>query len=131
NLRLVKQMVHFDRPAQGGSPEDIVADGAGGSTHAGGFAAGYNADGNTMSIKSDWPSNYGQLGANNRTYNAHLIAIDYSAGVEDPIPDATLAAYYRNADMWDCASAILVPFADQDPDPKYRDYMYNPLEVFD
>ena len=33
--------------------------------------------------------------------------------------------------MWDCASAILVPFADQDPDPKFRDYMYNPLEVFD
>jgi hypothetical protein len=131
NLRLIKQMVHFDRPAQGGSPEDIVADGAGGSTHAGGFAVGYNVDGSPMSVKSDWPSNYGQLGANNRTYNAHLIAIDYSAGVEDPIPDATLAAYYRNADMWDCASAILVPFADQDPDPKYRDYMYNPLEVFD
>ena len=33
--------------------------------------------------------------------------------------------------MWDCASAIVVPFADQDPDPKYRDYLYNPLEVFD
>ena len=131
NLRLIKQMVHFDRPAQGGSPEDIVADGAGGSTHAGGFAAGYNVDGNPMTIKSDWPSNYGQLGADNKTYNAHLIAIDYSAGVEDPIPDDALKAYYRNADMWDCASAILVPFADQDPDPKYRDYMYNPLEVFD
>ena len=84
-----------------------------------------------MAIKSDWPSNYGQLGNNNKTYNAHLIAIDYSAGVEDEIPEDTLKAYYRNADMWDCASAILVPFADQDPDPKYRDYMYNPLEVFD
>jgi hypothetical protein len=84
-----------------------------------------------MAIKSDWPSNYGQLGNNNKTYNAHLIAIDYSAGVEDEIPEETLKAYYRNADMWDCASAILVPFADQDPDPKYRDYMYNPLEVFD
>ena len=84
-----------------------------------------------MAIKSDWPSNYGQLGDSNKTYNAHLIAIDYSAGVEDPIPEATLKAYCRNADMWDCASAILVPFADQDPDPKFRDYMYNPLEVFD
>jgi hypothetical protein len=124
-------MVHFDRPAQGGKPEDIVADAAGGSTHAGGFSAGYNVDGAPMAIKSDWPSNYGQLGNNNKTYNAHLLAIDYSAGVEDKIPEETLRAYYRNADMWDCASAILVPFADQDPDPKYRDYMYNPLEVFD
>jgi hypothetical protein len=131
NLRLIKQMVHFDRPAQGGKPEDIVADAAGGSTHAGGFSAGYNVDGAPMAIKSDWPSNYGQLGNNNKTYNAHLLAIDYSAGVEDKIPEETLRAYYRNADMWDCASAILVPFADQDPDPKYRDYMYNPLEVFD
>lgn len=131
NLRLIKQMVHFDRPAQGGSPQDIVADGAAGSTHAGGFSAGFNIDGSPMAIKSDWPSNYGQLGNNNKTYNAHLIAIDYSAGVEDEIPADTLKAYYRNADMWDCASAILVPFADQDPDPKFRDYMYNPLEVFD
>ncbi len=131
NLRLIKQMVHFDRPAQGGSPEDIVADGAAGSTHAGGFSAGYNVDGTPMTVKSDWPSNYGALGNNNKTYNAHLIAIDYSAGVADPIPDDTLKAYYRNADMWDCASAIVVPFADQDPDPKYRDYLYNPLEVFD
>ncbi len=130
NFRLIKQMVHFDKPAQGGKPEDIVADGAAGSTHAGGFSAGYN-DGSPMAIKSDWPSNYGQLGNSNKTYNAHLIAIDYSAGVEDEIPAATLKAYCRNADMWDCASAILVPFADQDPDPKFRDYMYNPLEVFD
>ena len=131
NIRLIKEMVHFDRPAQGGSPEDIVADGAAGATHAGGFSAGFDVDGSPMAIKSDWPSNYGQLGNNNKTYNAHLIAIDYSAGVEDEIPEETLKAYYRNADMWDCASAILVPFADQDPDPKYRDYMYNPLEVFD
>ena len=131
NFRLIKQMVHFDKPAQGGKPEDIVADGAAGSTHAGGFSAGYNIDGSPMAIKSDWPSNYGQLGDSNKTYNAHLIAIDYSAGVEDEIPEATLKAYCRNADMWDCASAILVPFADQDPDPKFRDYMYNPLEVFD
>jgi hypothetical protein len=131
NFRLIKQMVHFDRPAQGGKPEDIVADGAAGSTHAGGFSAGHNPDGRPMAIKSDWPSSYGKLGDSNKTYNAHLIAIDYSAGVEDPIPEATLKAYCRNADMWDCAAAMLVPFADQDPDPKFRDYMYNPLEVFD
>jgi hypothetical protein len=130
NFRLIKQMVHFDKPAQGGSPEAIIADGAAGSTHAGGFSAGFN-DGSPMAIKSDWPSNYGALGDSSKTYNAHLIAIDYSAGVEDEIPEATLKAYYRNADMWDCCSAILVPFADQDPDPKFRDYMYNPLEVYD
>ena len=131
NLRLIKQMVHFNEPAQGGSPEQIVADGAAGSTHAGGFSAGFNLDGRPMTIKSDWPSNYGQLGDSNQTYNAHLIAIDYNAGVEDEIPEETLNAYCHNADMWDCASAILVPFADQDPDPKFRDYMYNPLEVYD
>jgi hypothetical protein len=84
-----------------------------------------------MSVKSDWPSNYGQLGVANRTYNAHLLAIDYSAGVEDPIPEQDLKAYYHNADMWDCCAAMLVPFADRDPDPQYRDYMYNPLEVYD
>jgi len=131
NLRLIKQMVHFDRPAQGGSPEDIVADATAGSTHAGGFSAGYDPDGKPMAIKSDWPSNYGILGNNNTAYNAHLLAIDYSAGVEDPVPEETLKAYCHNADMWDCASAIIVPFADQDPDPQFRDYNYNPLEVFD
>jgi hypothetical protein len=130
NFRLVKEMVHFDRPAQGGRPDEIVADGAAGATHAGGFSAGYDIEGKPMAIKSDWPSNYGSLGAN-KAYNAHLIAIDYAAGVEDPIPEETLKAYYRNADMWDCCAAIIVPFADQDPDPKFRDYMYNPLEVYD
>jgi hypothetical protein len=131
NLRLIKQMVHFNLPAQGGTPDAIIADGVGGSTHAGGFAAGYGVDGEPISVKSDWPSSYGWLGNNTPTYNAHLIAIDYSAGTEDPIPDETLKAYYRNADMWDCCAAMLVPFADQDPDPKFRDYQYNPLEVFD
>ncbi len=131
NLRLIKQMVHFNLQSQGGTPDAIVADGVGGSTHAGGFAAGYSIDGKPIAVKSDWPSSYGWLGNNNKTYNAHLIAIDYAAGTEAPIPDETMAAYYRNADMWDCCAAMLVPFADQDPDPKFRDYQYNPLEVFD
>ena len=131
NLRLIKQMVHFNLPAQGGTPDAIVADGVGGSTHAGGFAAGYGVDGKPIAVKSDWPSSYGWLSNNNTTYNAHLIAIDYSAGTEDAIPDETLKAYYHNADMWDCCAAMLVPFSDQDPDPKYRDYQYNPLEVVD
>ncbi len=131
NLRLVKQMVHFELPAQGGRPDSIIADGVGGSTHAGGFAAGYGIDGEPIAVKSDWPSTYGWLGNNNKTYNAHLIAVDYSVGTEDPIPEEALAAYYRNADMWDACAAMLVPFADQDPDPKFRDYQYNPLEVFD
>ncbi len=131
NFRFIKQMVHFDRAAQGGAPDEIVADGAAGSTHAGGFTAGYDRNGRPIAVKSDWPSNYGALGDNNRTYNAHILAIDYSAGAEDPIPERELKAYRRNADMWDCCAAILVPFADQDPDPKFRDYMYNPLEVYD
>ncbi len=131
NMRLAKQMVHFDHQAQGGKPDDIIADGVAGATHVGGFSEGFDSDGKPKSVKSDWPSNYGQLGVANRTYNAHLLAIDYSAGVEDPIPERDLKAYYRNADMWDCCAAILVPFADRDPDPQYRDYMYNPLEVYD
>jgi hypothetical protein len=131
NMRLAKQMVHFDHQAQGGKPDDIIADGVAGATHVGGFSEGYNDKGKPMSVKSDWPSNYGQLGVANRTYNAHLLAIDYSAGVEDPIPEQDLKAYYHNADMWDCCAAMLVPFADRDPDPQYRDYMYNPLEVYD
>jgi hypothetical protein len=131
NMRLIKQMVHFNHQAQGGKPDDIIADGVAGATHVGGFSEGFDLDGKPMSVKSDWPSNYGQLGAGNRDYNAHLLAIDYSAGVEDAIPDRDLKAYYHNADMWDCCSAILVPFADRDPDPQYRDYMYNPLEVYD
>jgi hypothetical protein len=131
NMRLIKQMVHFNHQAQGGKPDEIIADGVAGATHVGGFSEGFDLDGKPMSVKSDWPSNYGQLGAGNRDYNAHLLAIDYSAGVEDAIPDRDLKAYYHNADMWDCCSAILVPFADRDPDPQYRDYMYNPLEVYD
>ena len=131
NMRLAKQMVHFNHQAQGGKPDDIIADGVAGATHVGGFSEGFDLEGKPMSVKSDWPSNYGQLGAGNRDYNAHLLAIDYSAGVEDPIPEKDLKAYYYNADMWDCCAAILVPFADRDPDPQYRDYMYNPLEVYD
>jgi hypothetical protein len=130
NMRLAKQMVHFNQ-AQGGKPDDIIADGVAGATHVGGFSEGFDLEGKPMSVKSDWPSNYGQLGAGNRDYNAHLLAIDYGAGVEDPIPEKDLKAYYYNADMWDCCAAILVPFADRDPDPQYRDYMYNPLEVYD
>lgn len=131
NMRLIKQMVHFNHQAQGGRPDEIVADGVAGATHVGGFSEGFDFEGKPMSVKSDWPSNYGQLGAANRDYNAHLFAIDYSAGVEDPIPERDLKAYYHNADMWDCCAAMLVPFADRDPDPQYRDYMYNPLEVYD
>lgn len=129
-LRLIKQMVHFDKAGQGGGPDEIVTDGVAGSTHVGGFSEGF-AESEPLSVKSDWPHNYGQLGDGNQTYNAHLLAVDYSAGADDPIPEAALDAYYRNADMWDCCAAILVPFADQDPDPIYRDYTYNPLEVYD
>lgn len=129
NLRLIKQMVHMDGPAQGLTPEAIVTDGVGGSTHAGGYSAGYDREARPLCVRSDWPSGYGNLGS--KTYNAHLIAIDYQGGVREKIPDEFLAAYARNADMWDCCAAMLVPFADRDINPDFRDYKYNPLEVYD
>lgn len=130
DLRLMKQMVHFNHEAQGGSIEDIVGDGVGGATHVGGFSAGM-LDGHASTIKSDWPSSYGQLGDYNEKYNANLFAIDYQAGAKDPIPERNLKAYKQNADMWDCFAGMLVPFTDEDPDLRYRDYMFNPLEVHD
>lgn len=134
--RLIKQMVHFDKSAvdegaQGGAPDAIVRDGVGGATHAGGFSAGRNAHGHAVSVKSDWPAEYGWLNDYSESYNAHLFAIDYRGGVREPIPDREVQAYCRNADMWDCCAAILVPFVEEDQNPDYQDYTFNPLEVYD
>jgi hypothetical protein len=143
NMRVVKLMTYFkyhkdldDESAatngQGGTVKEIVSDGVGGSWHAGGFSAGFDGWGRLTSTKSDWPSDYGRLlEARYIEYNAHLFAIDYQGGVRRPIPSATLAAYYRNADMWDIAAALVVPFVDKDPDPIYTTYQYNPLELYD
>ena len=130
HMRIVRQMVHFDLAGQGGSPRAIIADGVGGSTHSGGYSLGYR-NGGQISVKSDWPSNYGRLDDGNITYNAHLFAIDYQQGTRDPIPEHVLAAYKRNADMWDCCAGMVVPFTSAELDPDHRDYQFNPLEVHD
>jgi hypothetical protein len=137
NFRLIKQMMHFDM-SQGGDIAEIVSvgdpqRGIAGSTHAGGFSAGFDENGLPMTIKSDWPANYGEwLGDGHPNYNAHIIAIDYSAGTKDPIPEEALKAYYRNADMWDCGAGMIVPFVKEgELDPHFQEYTYNPLEVYD
>ncbi len=136
HMRVLKVMTHFDSRAggkgsQGGFAIEIAAEQVGGSTHVGGFSSGW-LDGKPHTVKSDWPADYGHLGdGEGEHYNAHLIAIDYQGGVKKPIPEATLAAYKRNADMWDCAACLAVPFATSDPDPRFQDYKYNALEVYD
>ena len=50
------------------------------------------------------------LGDSNKTHGAHLLAVDDSAGAYSPIPEKALRADRRNANMWDCAAAMLVPF---------------------
>ncbi|MBK8011169.1 MAG: hypothetical protein IPK13_07440 [Deltaproteobacteria bacterium] len=128
HIRLIKQMGHFDGRAQGGTPEAILGDGVAGITHAGGFSAGY-LKGKPTSIRSDWPADYGILDEDNIDYNAHLYAIDYAAGAKKPIPEKTVAAYKSNADMWDAVAGMIVPFTGSELDTRYRNYMYNPLEV--
>lgn len=129
-MRLIKMMVHFDRDSQGGSPKDIVGDGVAGATHAGGFSAGFR-DGKPVSSKSDWPDDYGHLDDNNRTYNAHLLAVDYQAGTREQVPADHLQAYKHNADMIDAFAGMVVPFASGDLDRRYTNYKFNPLEVHD
>jgi len=143
-MRVIKLMTYFryfkDKedtvsPAtngQGGTLKEILDDSVGGSWHAGAFSAGFDARGRPITSKSDWPTDYGKLTEDKYVdYNAHLFAIDYQAGVRQPVPPEALAAYYRNADMWDVCAALTVPFVDKDKDPLYREYYYNPLEVFD
>lgn len=130
HLRLAKVMTHVNAEGQGGSIAAIVEDGVGGTTHTGGFSAGYS-NGEKVSQRSDWPADYGSLDDSHRTYNAHLVAIDYQAGTEKVIPEAHLAAYKSNADMWDAISGMVVPFASGDRNPDYTNYKFNPLEVKD
>ncbi len=143
-LRVIKLMTYFKyykdkgdaisppTNAQGGTLKEILADSVGGSWHAGGFSAGFDEDGRPVTSKSDWPTDYGKLTEPRYVeYNAHLFAIDYQGGVRQPIPPAMLAAYYRNAELWDCCAALTVPFVDKDKDPIYREYYYNPLEAYD
>jgi hypothetical protein len=130
HVRLTKQMVHLNGPSQGGTPDAILNDGVGGATHGGGFSSGF-IDGKPKSIFSDWPADYGRLSEDNKTYNAHLFAINYQGGTQKPIPESDRIAYKNNADMWDAVLGAVVPFASQDPDPRHTDYTYNPLDAWD
>ena len=144
HMRVVKLMTLFswfvdkENPtaptsyAQGGTFKEILADSVGATWHSGGYSAGFDEKGRPTTVRSDWPTDYGAL--TDRAYidyNAHFVAIDYQGGVRRPIPAETLAAYYRNADLWDVAAALTVPFVDEDKDPIYREYYYNPLEGYD
>ncbi len=129
-IRVIKQMTHFDGPAQGGKASSVLEDGVGGTTHAGGFSSGF-ADGKPISVKSDWPSDYGRLDDSHDDYNAALFAVDYQGGVKKEIPLETRLAYKHNADMWDTALGAVVPFAGNDPDPRFSNYKYNPLDLTD
>ena len=121
-VRLFKQMVHFNKESQGGDPGTILGDGVGGSTHVGGFSG---------TVRSDWPADYGRLDDNHRYYNANLFGVNYQNGVKQEIPKATLLAYADNADMWDAVLGMVVPFATNDPDSRYTNYTYNPLDAQD
>ena len=116
NMRVIKLMTLFswfvdkENPtaptsyAQGGTLKEILADSVGATWHSGGYSAGFDEKGQPTTVKSDWPTDYGPLTDKTYiSYNAHLVAIDYQGGVRRPVPAETLAAYYRNADLWDCA----------------------------
>ena len=128
-MTLVKVMTHFDA-AQGGTLMDIIKDGVSGMTHVGGYAAGY-LKGKKVSVKSDWPSNYGILGDSNKDYNAHILAVDYQAGANKAIPKDHLRAYTQNYKLWDVITGLGVGFTNQDRIPEHSDYKNNPLEVYD
>ncbi len=129
-IRLIKQMTHFTGGAQGGTPQDILKDGVGGSTHAGGYSSGFIA-GTASSVKTDWPANYARLADYNADYNATLFGIDYQGGVRTPIPPDVKLAYKHNADMWDAVLGAVVPFSTEDPMPRFTESNYNPLDVYD
>lgn len=128
DMPLVKVMTQFSK-AQGGDLRTVLEN-AGGSTHIGGYTVGWQR-GKPVSVRSDWPFDYGLLDDENRTYNAHLLAIDYQAGTRDTIPDKVLAAYYHNYQLWDVLTGLLVPFATSAKIKEYQDYSKNPMEMLD
>lgn len=128
-MRFLKVMSHIDRAGQGGAMDAIIGDGVGGVTHTGGFALGYK-DGQSVSIASDWPSDYGTMDNGNKKYNAILMGVDYQVGTKGELSDADLKAYKENGDMWDVFAAV-IPFAGSDLDPRFTNYKYNPLEAHD
>lgn len=126
-MRALKVMSHIDKKGQGGTMDQVLGDGVGGVTHTGGFSSGM-VDGEQMSIRSDWPANYGSMSDNNVSYNAIVVAVDYNAGTKGELSVQDMKAYKQNADMWDVFAAA-IPFASGDRDSRYGNYMYNPLEA--
>lgn len=155
--RVVVQWVHvadkkLGESSQGGTMMDVLGGRIKfGSSHISGFSSGLH----TVDSKTGLPlkagaspspgataevrptrvtTNWGDrsnLDDAQRVYATHLYAIDYQAGCYDQIPDATLAAYKRNADMWDCLAALHVKFASDGDTFGYNTYFWNPLEIHD
>jgi hypothetical protein len=116
--------------SQGGTPQDILGNHymPAGSSHINAYSTGW-LEGKPVVVTSNWGDD-SVLEDQWAAYGVHLLAIDYQAGARDPIPDETLAAYKHNADMWDCFSAVIVPFTGEDPFG-LTEYTRNPLEVHD
>ncbi len=133
--RLVAQWVHpsessLNLSTHGGTPMDILGNGnfpAGGS-HLQSLSSGMIA-GKPATVIGSWMDT-SVFDDASKGFCAHVLAIDYQAGARDPIPGETLAHYKRNADMWDCIVAMIVPFAGEDP-LGYTSFLWNPLEIHD
>lgn len=128
-LPLTKLMTHFN-DAQGGSLDQLLEGAAGGMTHAGGYIPGWYK-GKQVSVRSDWPADYGILNDDNITYNAHIFAIDYQAGTTNTIPKKTLDNYHLNYALWDIFTGLNIPFVKKSKVIEFQDYKNNPLEVYD
>lgn len=135
HMRVIVQWSHpadysLSQSTQGGTPADILGNQymPAGSSHINLFSTGM-IGGKPVVVTSNWGDD-SIIGDMWPGLAVHLLAIDYQAGVEDPVPEETLAAWKHNADMWDCFAAMLVPFAGDDPFG-YTKYQWNPLEVHD
>jgi hypothetical protein len=126
-MPIVKIMTHFNE-AQGGTLFNILESGNGGMSHGGSFYPGW-VNGKPVAVRSDWPADYGYLGDDNITYNAHLFVIDYQSGTRETIPEKTLDAYHKNYALWDVVTGLVVPFVRKSKIAEYQDYKNNPLEA--
>lgn len=135
HMRVIVQWAHaaddsLGKSTQGGRLDHVLGNVnmPAGSTHISLFSTG-TIDGKPVVVTSNWGDD-SVIDDMWPRYAVHLIAIDYQAGVQDAVPEATLAAWKHNADMWDCFAAMIVPFAGDDPFG-YTKYQWNPLEVHD
>lgn len=137
--RVVVQWMHMSdadlsSSPQGGTLQDILGGKLKfGSSHVHAYSTGCRTVGSDVTltlVTSNWGDN-SRLDDRQTTYAVHLFAIDYQAGAHDLIPDETLAAYKRNADMWDCMAALHVKFSSAGDTFGYSSYAWNPLEIHD